>query len=178
MEKNLPEDAEIEDAYAKAFEVPATDEAEASDSLSVEPKPRSSGAHAPLGDRAAIVHAQMEFSGPLPHPQTLRQYDEVLPGAAERILRMAEKQQDHRIGIDQSGVRRANWGLGAGFSLSVLGLGLTALLVMHGHDIAGSVLGSGTFLSLVGTFVYGSKVRSQENIEKVRLLTGHDDANE
>lgn len=132
-------------------------------------------AHSGREGPAAIVHAQVEFSGPLPHPQTLRQYDEVLPGAVERILRMAEKQQDHRIGMDQSGVRRANWGLGAGYSLSVMGLISSGYLIMHGHDVGGSILGGSTFLSLVTTFVYGSKSRSRENIEKARLLTGQQD---
>lgn len=90
--------------------------------------------HAPASDhsgqegRAAIVHAQVEFSGPLPHPQTLRQYDEVLPGAAERILRMAEKQQDHRIGMDQSGVRRK---LGTGSRLFVVGDGPDFIGLSH-----------------------------------------------
>lgn len=46
---------------------------------------------------------------------------------------------------------------------------------MHGHDVAGSVLGGSTFLSLVSTFVYGSIIRSRENIEKTRLLTGNED---
>lgn len=39
-------------------------------------------------------------SGPLPAPETLEGYEEVLPGAAERILRMAEKQQDGRLDLE------------------------------------------------------------------------------
>ncbi len=31
--------------------------------------------------------------GPIPHPQILARYDEILPGAAERILKMAKKKQ-------------------------------------------------------------------------------------
>lgn len=33
------------------------------------------------------------FSGPLPAPDVLRGYDDILPGAAERIIRMAEKER-------------------------------------------------------------------------------------
>jgi uncharacterized membrane protein len=36
------------------------------------------------------------FSGPLPPPSVLKGYEEVVRGSAERILVMAEKQQDHR----------------------------------------------------------------------------------
>jgi uncharacterized membrane protein len=35
-------------------------------------------------------------SGPLPAPEILSGYELILPGAAERILRMAEKQQESR----------------------------------------------------------------------------------
>lgn len=37
-------------------------------------------------------------SGPLPAPEDFQHYDEILPGAADRILRLAEKEQDHRHG--------------------------------------------------------------------------------
>ncbi|MFE1574143.1 DUF2335 domain-containing protein [Comamonas odontotermitis] len=41
-------------------------------------------------------------SGPLPAPETLAGYDQVLPGAAERILCMAEKQQESRIVLEEA----------------------------------------------------------------------------
>jgi len=41
------------------------------------------------------------FSGPPPPPAMSRGYEEVLPGSAERILRTAEKEQDHRIDWDR-----------------------------------------------------------------------------
>lgn len=34
-----------------------------------------------------------EISGPIPPPQILQQYNNTVPGAAERILTMAEKHQ-------------------------------------------------------------------------------------
>ena len=49
----------------------------------------------------AQVTAQ-QFSGPVPHPEILRGYDQILPGAAERILRMAELDQKHQIKIESS----------------------------------------------------------------------------
>jgi len=42
-----------------------------------------------------------ERRGPLPDPQTLREYDKVVPGAAERIIQMAEKEVDHRRDIQR-----------------------------------------------------------------------------
>jgi len=47
---------------------------------------------APPPDSLVSAH----WSGPLPPPATLKQFDEVIPGGAERILRMAEAEQAHR----------------------------------------------------------------------------------
>jgi uncharacterized membrane protein len=47
----------------------------------------------------SIVHAaavEEQFSGPIPHPNILESYNRILPGAAERILSMAEEEQKHR----------------------------------------------------------------------------------
>lgn len=50
----------------------------------------------PENARIAVVEAAA-LSGPLPPPTMYGEYDNVLSGSAERILRMAEKEQDHRI---------------------------------------------------------------------------------
>jgi len=42
-----------------------------------------------------LVKAE-SFRGPLPPPRYLAQYDKVIPGLAERIVRMAEAEQGHR----------------------------------------------------------------------------------
>jgi len=63
---------------------------------------RSHGEHKPVvsatGTRAEVTQRQFTaHSGPIPDPGTLAGYDKVLPGAAERILSMAERQQLARI---------------------------------------------------------------------------------
>jgi hypothetical protein len=40
------------------------------------------------------------FSGPLPHPNILEKYNQILPGAAERIMVTFEKQTIHRHKIE------------------------------------------------------------------------------
>ena len=55
--------------------------------------------------RAEEISVQMmsrTFSGPLPPPELLERYNQVLPGAAERIIAMAEKQQEHRQTIERN----------------------------------------------------------------------------
>ena len=44
-----------------------------------------------------IVSTTTSWRGPLPPPAVLRQYDDVLPGSAERIMRTMEERASHRI---------------------------------------------------------------------------------
>jgi uncharacterized membrane protein len=43
-----------------------------------------------------IVLQAASFSGPLPPSPMFREYEDALPGAADRILGMAERQAEHR----------------------------------------------------------------------------------
>ncbi|GEM_PF-864160 len=40
------------------------------------------------------------YSGPIPPPQAMAFYEQICPGAANRILKMAEEQHTHRIKIE------------------------------------------------------------------------------
>lgn len=42
------------------------------------------------------VSRQQSFHGPIPPPALLEHYDKIIPGAAERILAMAESETAHR----------------------------------------------------------------------------------
>lgn len=46
--------------------------------------------------RAVAKVVQSEFSGPIPPPNMIKGYEAILPGAADRIITMAEKQSSHR----------------------------------------------------------------------------------
>ena len=41
------------------------------------------------------------FVGPVPPPDLLRQYEEISPGFADRLIQMAEAQQNHRHQLEQ-----------------------------------------------------------------------------
>lgn len=74
------------------------------------------------------VHYE-EISGPIPSPQILQQYNNIIPDAAERILRMAEKQSDHRISIESKIVN-------SNILKSYLGIILATVIVPYGLYIA------------------------------------------
>jgi len=49
-----------------------------------------------------VTEVSQSFSGPLPPPEILRKFDEVVPGAAERIIKMAEDQSIHRKELEKN----------------------------------------------------------------------------
>ena len=122
---------------------------------------------------ADVTAIRASWRAPLPPPSALARYNDVLPGAAERILQMAERQQqqDHNaemaaIGIERTVVvqdaRRAYLGMLAGFIISLLVIGGGIYLIATGRDWAGVVLISINLSGLVGVFVYGSKMRRDD----------------
>ncbi|WP_340611910.1 DUF2335 domain-containing protein [Xenorhabdus bharatensis] len=75
---------------------------------------------------SVIQHKIFEFQGPIPPPSQLREYENILPGAAERLLSLAEKEQRHRHDMDNKIVdggmskdRRGQW-MGLGLALLIL----------------------------------------------------------
>lgn len=126
----------------------------------------------PHSENGVVVHqsTMQSFSGPLPPPEILRKFDEVVPGAAERIIKMAEEQSAHRRDLEkkviESDVNRSKWGQILGFAIAITGLAASALIAIYGNAIAGSIIGVGTLASLVGVFMYGATTRSKERDAK------------
>lgn len=122
------------------------------------------------GRQVVYNRESITFSGPLPHPQILEYYEKILPGSAERILKMAEEQSSHRRNLEEkvinSDVLNSNRGLIFGLIIGLAALLVAVLIVYFGHPVSGSIVGLGYLTSLVGVFVYGSKSRKQERLER------------
>lgn len=71
-----------------------------------------------------LVQTSKFHSGPLPSPETLAGYESICPGAAERILQMAEKEQNSICKMRELDCIQAKLGMYFGFItlLGVLGL--------------------------------------------------------
>ncbi|WP_419917654.1 DUF2335 domain-containing protein [Candidatus Poriferisocius sp.] len=99
--------------------------------------------------------------GPLPPPDDLQEYESVMPGAADRIITMAELCIAHqqRMGEQQAkrDSRHSLLGVCSGLLVTILVVGLSSWLVNNGHGIYGTVLASTNLVSLVAVFVVGSK---------------------
>lgn len=113
--------------------------------------------------------AEFHYSGPLPHPRDLEKYNEIIPDGANRIMVMAEKQQEHRFKLEEKAVSAQvkQSGIGQVFGLVVclVGLGISALLGLYGHELASGILGGGGLVGLASVFVVG-KNRQRKSLSK------------
>jgi uncharacterized membrane protein len=114
------------------------------------------------------------FSGPLPRPADLQEYEKVMSGAADRIFKMAESQSQHRQSLEKIVVsgnsKRAFCGLFVGAFVALCALGSSVFLIFNGHELAGSVIGGIDLVALVSVFVYGSVNRQQELNKKTQEM--------
>lgn len=112
------------------------------------------------------------YSGPLPQPADFMQYESVLPGASDRILSMAEKEQDARIAdqmkamslaekelnanidIENKKLAHADKGLNFAFVIIILLFAVAAVAGFTGHEVFGGILGTA---SLVAAYFIGGK---------------------
>jgi uncharacterized membrane protein len=135
------------------------------------PQPQSSQAGAPPSQLTVQwQQQQQQFAGPLPPPDILQGYENVLPGSAERILAMAERQAAHRQYLEQKIVedssQRANIGMWLGFSIAIVVLAVSAALIWTGYGWQGTVLGSVDVVGLATVFVVGRAEQRRERVEK------------
>jgi len=111
----------------------------------------------------AQVTAQ-QFSGPVPHPEILLGYDKILPGAAERILVMAERDQKHQIEIETSAqhlvAREIRRGQIFGLTVSISAFITSIVSLILGFEKAAMVIGGTTVVGLVTVFVTSRSKKS------------------
>lgn len=103
----------------------------------------------PAGSRTQLT---LE-SRPIPHPDDFRGYEEVLPGSADRILKMAEKEQESRIDQEKTiinDVSRSNYRSQIfGFILGLLGISGTIFLLYSGKSLEGASV----FIASIGWLI-------------------------
>lgn len=100
----------------------------------------------------AAVMRQVTHSGPIPHPEILAGLERVLPGTADRIVKMAEQAQTKSLDMDAANVQsiafvRRTLAIGSlvGVILSFLvvgGLGAGFFfLTLKGYQVQGGLSG-------------------------------------
>lgn len=90
---------------------------------------------------ATVSMQQVTIAGPLPHPDLLRQYEQIHPGFTDRLLTAIEKQGEHRRSMDRPT-------LDANYRLARAGQIIAGIVCL-------AALGSGTFLVAIGNTPVG-----------------------
>jgi uncharacterized membrane protein len=170
---NLNSEEPKETGLVKVEDKPVVDASKSS------PEPKAGvvgGENHPQPNRR-IIHAQRAelFSGPIPPPDLLEKYNNIIPGGADRILAMAEQQQSHRQFMERTviegDVRRADRGLILGFIITLLFGAGGIYLIATGHDLNGLAIIFVPLAGLVGTFIYSQKTRKEERIERSKTIS-------
>lgn len=108
------------------------------------------------------------YQGPIPPPEALEKYEKISPGFANRIVKMAEVEQEHRHKIEkeiieaqkkdsQCEYQEARVGQFCGFIIGVIAIVGGVYTSVNGAPFAGGVIGFSGVGGLVATFVYGRK---------------------
>jgi len=114
------------------------------------------------------------FSGPLPPPEALERYNQILPGLPERIIAIAESQHSHRQELDthviHSNVSAQRMGTVLGFVVAMTVIVGGVFLVYEGKSGEGLAAIITALASLVGVFLYSKREQQKDLKEKTQAL--------
>lgn len=107
-----------------------------------------------------IQHSE-EFHGPIPPPDLFAKYEQILPGSADRILRMAENQQEHRMQLENKimteQLSMSKRGQMCALVVFILGLGISVLFAYFGMKWFAGTFATVTLVTIIGLFINGKK---------------------
>ncbi len=141
--------------------------------------PRQKNMNKPSKQKAQqVVHhveQQVHYQGPIPPPAIMERLETLLPGAADRIFIMAEKDQDAQIAKQER--RDANiatiadsehtenmTALWMAFAVCIVFVICGTILVVAGYEKIGSALIGTTLLGVITSFL--SKRKQQSHLKE------------
>lgn len=99
-------------------------------------------------------------------PEDLEKYDKVVPGAAERIISMAEKEMKHRHDNDdfiaRNIVRTTYISIFFAFVSVVILSGLTFFALYKGYDKVAGAIAVGSIAAVAGVFIFFKRNKGKE----------------
>lgn len=115
---------------------------------------------------ASVSIESKSFSGPLPHPEILVQYDKIVSGSAERIISIWEGQVRHRQELEkkviESDIKQSQCGAILGFLIAIAAISAGTFLAYIGRPTEGLAAIITALGGLVGVYVWGSYQRRKE----------------
>ncbi len=115
------------------------------------------------------IEISQSHSGPIPHPVILAGYDKVKKGFAERIVKMAEKEQDARHGFTDRFINNEKLytvlGIISGFIIAMTAMIGGIYLTAIGKSVTGFSAIIGSLAALVTVFIMGKNAESKNSSE-------------
>ena len=108
----------------------------------------------------AVISHTRTFSGPLPTPEAFAKYNKVLPGAADRILRMAEKEQDTRHEAQRGAIANDRRRIDATTIVALSIVGVAGVATWLGQELIAIPLG---LAGVIGTMIRQIIVRRRRS---------------
>lgn len=113
-----------------------------------------------LPDEGTVPTVRVEgiaWSGPLPPPAVLKEFDQIVENGAERIFRQWETETQHRRELERKDLDdlirdnvRSRW---FAFSFVMAALAVCVVAIVFGAPWVAAVLGGGTIASVVWAFI-------------------------
>jgi uncharacterized membrane protein len=82
----------------------------------------------------------LQWAGPIPPPQWLQGYEQIVPGSADRLIVLAEDEAVHRRGVERAEGFYKMLSLVFAFILAAVVLGAGIYFVATGRSVAGLTL--------------------------------------
>ena len=112
-----------------------------------------------------VTATAQQWSGPLPPPDALEQFNAIIPNGAERIIGMVEREQAHRIAQEQAVVaatvrdtRRGHW---MGLVIAIASIVAAVVAAMIGAPAAVSIALVGVPIVAIVRSIIESKSNQQ-----------------
>ncbi|MFZ4580445.1 MAG: DUF2335 domain-containing protein [Myxococcota bacterium] len=115
-----------------------------------------------------VEHRLEQRSGPLPDPEALARYGEVVPNGAERIMALAERQASHRMDLERIALgghlAASKWGQVFALVISLAALGSSVAIAFSTRDWKLAALPlSLSLLGVARAFVVGRESKPRAN---------------
>lgn len=112
----------------------------------------------------------MSYSGPVPPPAVLQEFERTLPGAANRILALAEAQARHRQSLEArlagAKIRTQHRGQWLAFLVVLVGMGCGTWLAATGRELYGLASVLAPLTAAAALFVFNRRRQERERAAK------------
>lgn len=107
------------------------------------------------------------FNGPIPPPQILNSYEQVVPGLGERITIMAEEKAKHLAHMEKASIEYKYKEISAGqrfaFIIAILGIFAAVGCSAFGDGLTARILLGTTLAALVSSFLLSPTYKSKKD---------------